>query len=88
MLPLIVIKGDGATIYATRDLGSIYSRLNRFDIDEMWYVTDDRQSYYFEQLFRASYKTGLVSKDIDLKHFGFGTINGKDGKPLKHVMVE
>lgn len=83
MLPLIVIKADGATIYATRDLGSIYSRLNRFDIDEMWYVTDDRQSYYFEQLFRASYKTGLVSRDVSLKHFGFGTINGKDGKPFK-----
>lgn len=83
MLPLIVIKGDGATIYATRDLGSIYSRLNRFDIDEIWYVTDDRQSYYFEQLFRASYKTGLVPKSVDLKYFGFGTINGKDGKPFK-----
>lgn len=83
MLPLIVIKSDGATIYATRDLGSIYSRLKRFDIDEIWYVTDDRQSYYFEQLFRASYKTGLVPKNVGLKHFGFGTINGKDGRPFK-----
>lgn len=83
MLPLIVIKSDGATIYATRDLGSIYSRLNRYDIDEMWYVTDERQSYYFEQLFRASYKTGLVPKNVKLEHFGFGTINGKDGRPFK-----
>jgi len=83
MLPLIVIKSDGATIYATRDLGSIYSRLMRFDLDEMWYVTDERQSYYFEQLFRASYKTGLVPNSVKLEHFGFGTINGSDGKPFK-----
>ena len=83
MLPLIVIKSDGATIYATRDLGSIYSRLERFPLDEMWYVTDERQSYYFEQLFRASYKTGLVPNNLKLEHFGFGTINGSDGKPFK-----
>ena len=83
MLPLIVIKSDGATIYATRDLGSIYSRLERFPLDEMWYVTDERQSYYFEQLFRASYKTGLVPRSVKLEHFGFGTINGSDGKPFK-----
>ncbi len=81
--PLIVIKTDGATIYATRDLATIYSREKRFKPDEIWYFTDNRQSLYFEQVFRASYKAGLVRKDCKLLHFGFGTINGKDGKPFK-----
>ena len=83
MPPLMVIKKDGATIYGTRDLGTIYSRMERFNPDEIWYFTDERQSLYFEQVFRASYKTGLVKDTTLLKHFGFGTINGKDGKPYK-----
>ncbi len=83
MPPLMVIKNDGATIYGTRDLGTIYSRMERFNPDEMWYFTDERQSLYFEQVFRASYKTGLVKDTTVLKHFGFGTVNGKDGKPYK-----
>lgn len=81
--PLMVIKKDGATIYGTRDLGTIYSRMERFNPDEIWYFTDERQSLYFEQVFRGSYKTGLVSKSTKLRHFGFGTINGSDGKPYK-----
>ena len=83
MPPLLVIKSDGATIYATRELGTIYSRLERFEPDEIWYFTDERQSLYFEQVFRACYKTKLVKQKTLLKHFGFGTINGKDGKPYK-----
>ena len=83
MPPLIVIKQDGATIYATRDLATIYSREKRFQPDEIWYLTDNRQSLYFEQVFRASYKSGLVRDNCKLMHFGFGTINGKNGKPYK-----
>ena len=81
--PLIVIKKDGATIYATRDLATIYSREKRFHPDEIWYVVDSRQGLYFEQVFRASYKAGLVNDKIKLLHLGFGTINGSDGKPYK-----
>lgn len=83
MPPLMVIKNDGATIYGTRDLGTIYSRMERFKPDEIWYFTDERQELYFEQVFRASYKTGLVPARTKLKHFGFGTVNGADGKPYK-----
>ena len=81
--PLMVIKNDGATIYGTRDLGTLYSRMERFNPNEIWYFTDERQSLYFEQVFRASYKTGLVPESTKLKHFPFGTINGPDGKPFK-----
>lgn len=82
MPPLLYIKNDGATIYATRELATIYSRVKRFDPDEIIYVVDERQGLYFEQVFRASYKTGLVKK-AHLEHVGFGTINGIDGKPYK-----
>ena len=81
--PLMVIKNDGATIYGTRELGTLYSRIERFNPNEIWYFTDERQSLYFEQVFRASYKTGLVPESTKLKHFSFGTINGPDGKPFK-----
>ena len=83
MPPLMVIKNDGATIYATRDLGTIYSRMERFKPDEMWYFTDQRQALYFEQVFRGSYISGLVPETTKLLHFGFGTLNGPGGQPFK-----
>ena len=81
--PLIVIKNDGSSIYATRDLATIYNRINLYNPDEIWYVVDMRQSMYFEQIFRASYKSKLVKENCKLNYYGFGTINGKDGKPFK-----
>ena len=81
--PLIVIKNDGSSIYATRDLATIYSRMKEYKPDEIWYVVDARQGMYFEQVFRASYKSGLVPKNVNLAHYYFGTMNGKDGKPFK-----
>lgn len=83
MPPLVVIKSNGATLYATRELATIYSRVKRFDPDELWYVTDFRQGLYFEQVFRASKKTKLVRPEVEFKHLGFGTMNGPDGKPFK-----
>jgi len=81
--PLIVIKTDGSTIYATREFATIYNRINKYDPDEIWYVVDARQGLYFEQVFRASYKSKLVPEKCNLAHYYFGTINGKDGKPYK-----
>ena len=81
--PLIVIKKDGSTIYATRDLATIYSRMERFSPDEICYVVDNRQGMYFKQVFRSSYKSGLVKESTELNFYGFGTMNGSDGKPFK-----
>lgn len=81
--PLIVIKNDGATIYATRDLATLYNRMNTINPDEIWYIVDSRQGLYFEQVFRAAYKSKLVKESTKLAHYSFGTINGKDGKPFK-----
>ncbi len=83
MPPLVVIKSNGATLYATRELATITSRMKRFNPKEIWYIADMRQGLYFEQVFRASYKTGLVHKSTALEFYGFGTMNGTDGKPFK-----
>ena len=83
MPDLVVVKSNGATLYATRELATMVSRVKRFNPNEMWYLTDLRQGLYFEQVFRAAHKTKIVSNDTKLEFFGFGTMNGPDGKPFK-----
>ena len=83
MPPLVFIKSNEGTLYGTREIATLYSRVKRFNPDEFWYFTDIRQSLYFEQVFRAARKTKIVSEDTKLNHYGFGTMNGKDGKPFK-----
>ncbi len=83
MPPLVVIKSNGATLYATRELATLYSRIERFNPDEIWYFADFRQSLYFEQVFRAAKKSKLIPENTKLGFYGFGTMNGPDGKPFK-----
>ena len=81
--PMIIINRNGATNYETRELGTLYSRMERFNPDELWYVVDNRQSLHFVQSFRVAELSKMVSENTKLLHLGFGTINGKDGKPFK-----
>ena len=81
--PCILVKTDGSAIYATTDLATMVQRMQDFKPDEMFYITDGRQSLHFEQVFRAAKKGGIVPADFPLTHLGFGTMNGKDGKPFK-----
>lgn len=83
MPPLLLKKSDGAILYDTTDLATIMQRMEDFNPDAIWYFVDERQSLHFEQTFRGSYKSGLVPENVDLKFYGFGTINGTDGKPFK-----
>ena len=83
MPPVILVKSDGGVLYDSTELATLYSRVKRFDVDAIFYLTDVRQELHFVQAFRAAYKTGLVPKNIDLEWFGFGTMNGPDGKPFK-----
>jgi len=83
MPPLVVLKANGGTVYQTRELATILSRQKRFAPDEYWYFTDNRQELYFKQVFRVAKKAGLVPENTELKFFGFGTMNGSDGKPFK-----
>ena len=81
--PCILVKSDGASIYATTDLATMVQRMQDFHPDKILYLTDKRQSLHFEQVFRAARKAGIVNPETQLEHVGFGTMNGKDGKPFK-----
>ena len=81
--PCSLVKSDGATLYATTDLATMVQRQQDFHPDEILYVVDKRQSLYFEQLFRVARKAAIVPPQTKLQHIGFGTMNGKDGKPFK-----
>jgi arginyl-tRNA synthetase len=80
--PLLVISSEGSAMYGTTDLATILDRKNRFHAELVIYCVDQRQSEHFETVFRASDKAGYLRRD-QLEHIGFGTMNGKDGKPFK-----
>lgn len=81
--PCMILKSDGAALYNTTDLATIMMRMEVERPDRILYVVDKRQELYFEQVFRCARKTKLVREDTELKFLGFGTMNGKDGKPFK-----
>ncbi|MEM6650903.1 MAG: arginine--tRNA ligase, partial [Pseudomonadota bacterium] len=82
MPPLMVIKSNGSVGYGSTDLATILERVQDFNVDRIIYVVDQRQGQHFEQVFRAADLAGLI-KESQLEHTGFGTMNGKDGKPFK-----
>ncbi len=83
MPPVLLRKSDGAYLYATTDLATIYQRVKDYKPDEIWYITDLRQELHFTQIFRAARLSKLVDENTSLGFFGFGTMNGTDGKPFK-----
>lgn len=83
MPPLLLVKSNGSISYETTDLATILERKKKIDPDEIWYCVDGRQQLHFDQVFRATRKANLVSDDVKLEYIGFGTMNGKDGKPFK-----
>ena len=81
--PCLIRKSDGASLYATSDLATIVEREQDFKPDRYIYVVDKRQAMHFEQVFRVSRKAEIVKPDTKMIFLGFGTMNGKDGKPFK-----
>ena len=81
--PCMILKSDGASLYNTTDLATIVWRMKDYHPDQLIYVVDKRQELYFTQVFRCARKTGLVKPETELTFLGFGTMNGKDGKPFK-----
>ena len=84
MPPAIIKKYNGGDLYATTDIATIYMRNKDFpNLDEIIYYTDNRQNMHFEQVFRCCKMAGISPEGQNLIHIGFGTMNGKDGKPFK-----
>ena len=81
--PCMIQKSDGASLYGTTDLATLVQRVEDYHPDKVIYVVDKRQELHFVQVFRAAKKTGIVPAETELKFLGFGTMNGKDGKPFK-----
>ena len=81
--PCIILKSDGASLYSTTDLATIVERVKLFNPTDVIYVVDKRQELHFEQVFRTAKKTGIAPENLNLTFLGFGTMNGKDGKPFK-----
>ncbi len=81
--PMLLIKSDGGVLYSTTELATLSERIKNYNPDEIWYVVDKRQEMHFTQVFRAAYKSKIVSDKQKLEFIGFGTMNGKDGKPFK-----
>ena len=81
--PCIILKSDGASLYSTTDLATIVERVKLFNPTDVIYVVDKRPELHFEQVFRTAKKTGIAPDKLNLIFLGFGTMNGKDGKPFK-----
>ena len=81
--PCMIQKSDGASLYGTTDLATLVQREKDYHPDQVIYVVDKRQELHFVQVFRSAKKTGIVPEDTKLNFLGFGTMNGKDGKPFK-----
>ena len=79
----MIQKSDGASLYGTTDLATLVQREEDYHPDQVIYVVDKRQELHFTQVFRAAKKTGIVPEKTRLRFLGFGTMNGKDGKPFK-----
>lgn len=80
--PVILEKSDGGFTYHTTDIATILMRYKELKADEIVYFTDKRQEFHFEQVFEAT-EILKIAPDVKLKHIGFGTVNGADGKPFK-----
>ena len=83
MPPLLFKRSNGTISYETTDLATILQRQKEMNPDEIWYCVDARQGLHFDQVFRAARKVKLIEDKVILEHIGFGTMNGKDGKPFK-----
>ena len=80
--PLLFKKSNGAYLYASTDLATIFQRKKDFNPDHVLYIVDNRQELHFKQVFRTSDKADILNKD-KLEFLGYGTVNGSDGKPYK-----
>lgn len=80
--PLILVKSDGGYLYGTTDLAALDLRVRHHKANRILYVVDNRQRLHFEQVFGAA-REAKLTKNAELEHIAFGTVNGPDGRPFK-----
>lgn len=81
MPPCLIIKSNGSTTYATRDLAAILYRARTYDFNKAIYVTSYEQILHFKQVFEVAKLLGLDKKYTDnLIHVPFGMVQLKTGK--------
>jgi arginyl-tRNA synthetase len=80
---MLIVKSNGGDVYGTTDLGTLLQRMNDWNPDELWYVVDNRQALHLKQVFRCASLAGITGENTVCTHVGFGTMNGRDGKPYK-----
>lgn len=77
--PCIIVKSDGATIYATRDLAAALYRKRTYDFYKNIYVVGTPQALHFKQIFSVLKKAGFEWAK-DCVHVGFGLVKFQDKK--------
>ena len=78
MPPCLLVRSDGATLYATRDLAAAYYRKNTYDFDKCLYVVAYQQNLHFKQVFKVIELLGEPWAK-DLEHIAFGMVSLADG---------
>lgn len=79
MAPSVIIKNDGTSLYASRDLAAVIDRYNDYHFDRIFYVTDVAQSLHFKQWFKIVELLGLDYAN-KLEHVAYGRFSLPDGK--------
>ena len=83
MPPAIILKNNGSQMYAITDIATIVERMKKYNPQSIVYITGARQELHFRQVFIVCEKAKFVSDKTHLVHIGYGTVNGKDGRPFK-----
>ncbi len=83
MPPAIILKNNGSQMYAITDIATIVERMKKYNPQSIVYITDARQELHFRQVFTVCEKAKFVNEKTKLVHIGYGTVNGKDGRPFK-----
>lgn len=78
MPPCLLVKADGATLYATRDIAAAYYRKKTYDFYKCLYVVAYQQNLHFKQLFQVLKLMDFAGAD-DMEHVAFGMVSMEDG---------
>ena len=75
----LILKSDGSSLYATRDLAAVQDRYNKYKFDKCLYVTDVAQKLHFAQWFKICDLLGKPYAN-NLKHIYYGRYSLPTGK--------